>query len=102
MELLLTGEYMSAQEALEIGFVNYVLPQNQVLDKAMEIANIIAENGPLAVKAIRASVREGIDLTLKEAYAQEMKKGMEVLMTKDAQEGPRAFKEKRKPNFTGE
>ncbi len=101
MEILLTGEILTAEDALAFGLINHVVPQDKVMEKSMEIADMIASNGPLAVKAIRASVREGIDLTLKEAYAQEMKKGMEVLMTKDAQEGPRAFKEKRKPNFIG-
>jgi enoyl-CoA hydratase len=101
MEILLTGEILTVEDALAFGLINHVVPQDKVMEKSMEIADMIASNGPLAVKAIRASVREGIDLTLKEAYAQEMKKGMEVLMTKDAQEGPRAFKEKRKPNFIG-
>ncbi len=102
MEILLTGEYMSAREALEIGFVNYVLPQDQVMDKAMEIANIIAENGPLAVKVIRDTVKSTFGVSEFEALDIETKNAMAVAMSKDAQEGPRAFKEKRKPNYTGE
>jgi enoyl-CoA hydratase len=102
MELLLTGEYMSAQEALEVGFVNYVLPQDQVMDKAMELANIIADNGPLAVKAIRDTVRSTFHLSEFEALDIETKNSTAIIMSKDAKEGPRAFKEKRKPNFIGE
>ena len=101
MEILLTGEEISAEETLMFGLINHVVRQEKVMEKSMEIAGIIANNGPLAVKAIRSSVRESIDLPLKEAYDREMKKGMEVLMTTDVQEGPLAFKEKRKPNFIG-
>lgn len=102
MEILLTGDLLSAEEALSYGLLNHVMPQDKVMDKAMEIADKIAGNGPLAVKAIRTSVRNSNGLTEKEAFVQEMELAMSVLMSKDAKEGPRAFKEKRKPNFIGE
>ncbi len=102
MELLLTGDLITAEEALSYGLLNHVVPQDKVMEKAMEIAEKIAGNGPLAVKAIRASARYAVGLPEKEALAKEAEYTMPVMMSKDAREGPRAFKEKRKPNFIGE
>lgn len=102
MELLLTGDTISSQEALELGFLNHVVPAEQLMTKAMAIAETIASNGPLAVKAIRASARACLGLPEKEALRLETKYAMPVLATKDAREGPRAFKEKRKPVYRGE
>lgn len=101
MELLLTGDLISAQRAYEVGLVNYVLPREQVLPKALEIAHRIAENGPLAVREVRKSARTCIGLTEKEGLQQEKMFAAPVIMSRDAREGPRAFKEKRKPNFEG-
>lgn len=101
MELLLTGDTMTAQEALEYGFVNHVVPKDQLKSKAYEIADKIAANGPLAVKAIRASARACLGLPEGEALKLENKYSAEILATEDAREGPRAFKEKRKPVYKG-
>ncbi|MBW2202469.1 MAG: enoyl-CoA hydratase/isomerase family protein [Deltaproteobacteria bacterium] len=102
MEILLTGDLMPAQEALSLGFINYVVPQDKVMGKALEIASRIADNGPIAVRQIRASARSLIGLPESEALAKENKYLVPVIMSKDAKEGPKAFKEKRKPNFIGE
>ena len=101
MELLLTGDTITSEEALDLGFLNYVVPEADVLDKALEIAGKIAANGPIAVKAIRASARACIGLPEKEALKLENKYSAPVLATEDAREGPRAFKEKRKPVYKG-
>ncbi len=102
MELLLTGELMDAQEAYELGFLNRVVPRGQVMEEAERFARIIADNGPLAVTAIKKAVLQNIGLTTAEGLAKEAEIAAPVFLTKDAQEGPRAFKEKRKPQYKGE
>ena len=69
--------------------------------EAERYANIIAKNGPLAVKAAKQSVIEGIGLSLEEGLAKELEIGIPVFLSEDAKEGPRAFKEKREPKFKG-
>ncbi|MBW1892669.1 MAG: enoyl-CoA hydratase/isomerase family protein [Deltaproteobacteria bacterium] len=101
MEILLTGELMDAKEALQYGFVNRVLPQDKVMEEAERVANIIVKNGPMAVTAIKKAVLENIGLTLKDGLAKEMEIAIPVFLSKDAQEGPRAFKEKREPEYKG-
>jgi enoyl-CoA hydratase len=101
MEILLTGDRISAQEALEIGLVGRLVPDGQALETARQIADRIARNGPLAVQAVLRSVRETADLPEDEALARELQIGMRVFGTEDAKEGPRAFAEKRDPVFRG-
>lgn len=101
MEILLTGELMDAEEALQYGFVNRVLPQDKIMEEAEKIANRIAKNGPMAVTAIKKAVLENIGLTLTEGLAKEMEIAIPVFLSKDAQEGPKAFKEKREPEYKG-
>jgi enoyl-CoA hydratase len=102
LEMLLTGNDYSAQECKEFGLIGHVVPDGQALTKAHEIAKRIAANGPLAVKAILKSVRETFGMRESEAFEQkEMAIGIPVFSSKDAQEGPKAFLEKRKPVFTG-
>lgn len=100
-EMLLTGEDLSARRAFELGLVNHVVPDGQALAKAKQIAARIAENGPLAVRAIVATLRATETLPEAEAFAIEQQHGMKVMMSRDAAEGPRAFLEKRKPVFEG-
>ncbi len=99
MELLLTGDLVSAEEALALGFLNYVT--DDYLGKAMELAEKIAANGPLAVKAIRRSVKECLGKPEQEALKIESRISGPVFQTEDAREGPRAFMEKRKPEYHG-
>ncbi|SHN45158.1 crotonase/enoyl-CoA hydratase family protein [Cryptosporangium aurantiacum] len=100
-EMLLTGEDIPARRAYELGLINHVVPDGQALTKAREIADRIAANGPLAVKALVATLRETECLPEHDAFTIEERYGREVMTSKDAVEGPRAFFEKRTPNFLG-
>jgi enoyl-CoA hydratase len=100
-EMLICGEDLPARRAHELGLINHVVPDGQALAKAREIAARIAKNGPLAVKAIVATLRETETLPESEAFAIEQRHGMAVMSSEDAREGPRAFLEKRDPVFRG-
>jgi len=98
-DLLLTGRHITAAEALSIGLIGHVVPDGQALGKALEIAAAIAANGPVAVRAILRVIRETEGMAENEAFALEAKVGMAVFASEDAKEGPRAFAEKRQPQF---
>jgi enoyl-CoA hydratase len=100
-DLLLTGRHITADEALRIGLIGYVVDDGQALAKALEIADLIAANGPLAVQAILSAIRDTEGMAENDAFALETKIGMSVFASEDAKEGPRAFTEKRKPDFQG-
>ena len=103
LEMLLTGEPHSARECAAFGLIGHVVPDGQALARAREIAERIAANGPLAVRAILKSVRESFGLPEQEAFERkEMPNGIPVFQSKDAREGPRAFLEKRPPVFHDE
>jgi len=102
MEILLTGERFSAHEAWRIGLINKVVAPEQVMSEAMRYANLIAENGPLAVQAVKRSVLETSGMELRAALDKETEIGIPPSMSRDAREGSKAFKEKRKPTFSGE
>jgi enoyl-CoA hydratase len=100
-EMLLTGEDIPASRARELGLINHVTPDGQALAKAREIASRIAGNGPLAVRAILATLRDTECLPEKEAFPIEQRHGTAVMQSSDAAEGARAFIEKRESAFTG-
>lgn len=101
MELLLTGNLVSAQQANRMGLLNYVLPKEQVLPKALQLAECIAANSPAAVKAIRESVSACMALSnVEEAMQKEASFSRPVFEHPDAKEGPLAFLEKRAPNWS--
>lgn len=101
MEILFTCDFISAQEAYEIGLVNRVVPKEQLMPTAVAIAEKICENAPLAIQAVKRSVRQCMNLTMDEALKLELQIAAEVFMTEDAREGPLAFAEKRKPVWKG-
>jgi enoyl-CoA hydratase len=98
-DLLLTGRHIRAAEAREIGLIGHVVPDGQALAKALEIADMIAANGPVAVRAILRTIRETEGMAENDAFRVEARIGMAVFRSEDAKEGPRAFAEKRMPKF---
>ena len=98
-ELLLTGRHITAAEALRIGLIGRVVPDGQALATALDIADQIAANGPVAVRAVLASIRETEGMPENDAFKVEGRIGVQVFASEDAKEGPRAFAEKRKPDF---
>lgn len=100
-EILLTARPFSAAKALEIGLVNRVVPREQLMESAFELADAIAANAPLAVRATRNGVREMLHLPLEEAYRRQEELGRPLRRTEDAREAQRAFVEKRRPRWQG-
>jgi enoyl-CoA hydratase len=100
-EVLLTGRHLSADEAREVGLVGRVVPDGQALDTALEIADQVAANGPLAVRAILQTIRDTEGMAENDAFKVEAEIGMRVFTSEDAREGPRAFAQKRRPEFSG-
>jgi len=101
LELLITGGRFDAEWALRYGLVNHVVPADQVLPKAREIAEAICRNGPLAVRAAKESALRGLELPLDEGLKQENEFSRTVIATEDAREGPLAFAQKRTPEYKG-
>lgn len=101
LEILLTGDPISAQRAYEIGFVNHVVPQDQLMPKAMALAETIAENAPLTVAAAKEMVYLATDTGRMAGLEAARHLFDHVYRSEDAQEGPRAFAEKRKPQWKG-
>ncbi len=99
MDMLLTARAVSADEALRIGLIGRVVEDGKALEEALEIAEVICGNGPLAVEAIKRSVRETEGMSEEEGLARELEIGWPIFATADATEGQRAFAEKRKPEF---
>lgn len=100
MELALTGDMIDAQRAYDLGFINRVV-EGPSLEAAKELARKIAENGPLALIASKAIVRESHEWTEAEMWDKQNVHTMAVFMSQDAREGAAAFAEKRKPNWQG-
>ena len=99
MEMMLDAKIIDAQEALRVGLISKVLSQDKLFEEAIKLANSICEKGPLAVRAVKESVLRGLELPLEEGLHVEASLAQFLYSTEDAKEGPRAFAEKRKPNF---
>jgi enoyl-CoA hydratase len=99
MDLLLTAREVSAPEAKEIGLIGRVVPDGTALETALGIAEVIAANGPLAVEAIKASVKATEGIPEEEALKMELEFGWPIFATEDAKEGQKAFAEKRPPEY---
>lgn len=98
-DILLTGKHIGAAEALRIGLVSRVVPDGTALDHAIEVAETVAANGPLAVEAVLRTLHETSGMTEDEAWAHENGYAPQIMQSDDAKEGPRAFAEKRTPAY---
>ena len=101
LELTLTGDPITPAEALAIGLINAVAPAAEVLDRAIALANRIAENGPLAIQASKRLVRRAAFESLAEVRPLHAEAVGTVFSSQDAKEGATAFAERRTPNWTG-
>ena len=101
MELLLTGEFIDAQEAHRIGLISRVVPPGEHISVAEEIAEKICRNAPLAIKVTKELARRRVNQDLAEGMRLYATLGRMLRTTEDSREGPRAFAEKRKANFKG-
>lgn len=101
MEFLLTAEAFPASRALEVGLLNEIVPAGELLDKAHDWARRITANAPMAVQATKESVLRGLAVDMDAAYAIEQELSSVVFSSNDAKEGPKAFAEKRPPQWTG-
>jgi enoyl-CoA hydratase/carnithine racemase len=100
-EMLLLGDRISAERALEIGLVNKVSPVASLMDDAKELAGRLAGQAPIAIKMIIDSVNRGLETTIDEGLEIEADNSVIVSKTDDAMEGTMAFMEKRTPDFKG-
>ena len=100
-ELIYTGEMIDATEAMRIGLVDRVVKKEDLLGEAKQLATKILEKGPLAVKAAKRAINEGVVLPLREGLKVETRYFSELFDTEDKNEGATAFLEKRKPTYKG-
>jgi len=100
-ELIYTGEMIDAMEALRIGLVERVVKREDLFDEARKLATKILTKGPLAIKAAKKAINEGLALPQREGLRLESRYFSELFTTEDKNEGALAFLEKRKPIFKG-
>lgn len=101
MEMVLTGQFISAHEAQKYGLVSKVVPVDIYLKEALNLATTIAEKSPIAVQMAKESVLKAFEMPLQEALYFERKNFYMLFATEDQKEGMNAFVEKRNPNFKG-
>jgi 2-(1,2-epoxy-1,2-dihydrophenyl)acetyl-CoA isomerase len=101
-ELLLLGRFIEMEEALRLGLVTEVVPKEQLEEKAMALARKLAKGPTQAYGAVKNARNQGLGLDPVKGIEAQILANVELMFHKDAREGPRAFKEKREPNFTSE
>ena len=101
MEMVLTGDFIDAQEAYRIGLANQVVPHEELMDKATELAQKIAKRPPLAVRYAKEAVNRSQEGDAVSGYALESYLHALTCTTEDKKEGVQAFLEKRKGTFKG-
>lgn len=97
-EMLYTGRRISADEALRFGLVNAVYTQDELMEKAMELANRVAKNAPIAVRAAKRAVNDGIQVSIEKGIDIEMENTAYGFGSQDQRNAMKAFVEKRKPD----
>lgn len=102
MDMILTAERIDAQAALRWGLISRLVSQDQLMPTALQVAETICTRGPLAVRAAKESILRGLNMSIEQGLGLEELLSRQVGRSEDAREGPRAFAEKRKPNFKGE
>ena len=100
-EMILTAEPIDAERALQAGLISRIVPADGLQAEATRIAEVISTRGPLAVRAAKELIQRGADMPLQDALRLEDYFSLQLYTTEDAVEGPRAFAEKRPPNFKG-
>jgi enoyl-CoA hydratase/carnithine racemase len=101
LEYMLTGEPVPAREALDAGLVNRLVPDGQLMERALEMARTIGSNAPISVRLLKQYMRRSGDLDLDGAMQLEIDGMLECLASEDLVEGTRAFIEGRKPKYQG-
>ncbi|WP_235938450.1 enoyl-CoA hydratase-related protein [Chitinophaga solisilvae] len=101
MEMVLTGRFITAEEAMQAGLINRVVPVDLFLQEAVKLASEVAAMAPLAVKMAKEAVLKAFDSTLEEGLQFERKNFYLLFASEDQKEGMKAFTEKRTPDFTG-
>lgn len=101
MELALTGDLIDAERAYELGFVNRLAEPGRAVETALELADVIAQNGPLALAATKRILVESVDWPDSEFFARQLEISGPVYASEDAREGASAFAEKRAPIWKG-
>ena len=100
-EMVLTGKYITAQRAYEVGMINYVVPADQVMEKAMELAKTMAANAPISMRLSKQIFHMASQSSAEDAQRFCNVAWDYIELTEDAAEGPKAFLEKRKPEWKG-
>ncbi|MCD8508538.1 MAG: enoyl-CoA hydratase-related protein [Bacillus sp. (in: Bacteria)] len=102
LEWLWAGEPMTAKEAYQYGVINRIVAPEILMEEVMKFASKLAKQAPLSVRLIKEAVNKAVDSTLEDGLQLERKNFYLLFASKDQKEGMGAFKEKRKPKFTGE
>jgi enoyl-CoA hydratase len=102
MEMALAGRTLSAQEACALGLVNHVAPPELYLDKALDLAEVVASKAPLAARQIKETVLKAFELPLEQGLAAERRSYLLLFGSEDKEEGVSAFLEKRSPTWKGQ
>ena len=101
LELVLTAQPVTAQRAYDMGFLNKVVPAGDLMEEALTMAQQIADNAPLAVQTFKELAYRGLNMSNQDISALTYQMYDALLLTEDSKEGPKAFAEKRKPQWKG-
>ena len=101
LSMILTGRHVSAEEGMSLGFVNDVVPHDQLMERTLEWANMITQCAPLSIRASKDVVYKSLDNSLRASMETQYDSVKALFSSEDFIEGPKAFAEKRPPNWSG-